>query len=60
VEHVIQFDFPRFISDYIHREGHVGRIRSKRPGKVSSFVARPYEINLAQKIEVIGINESNT
>ena len=52
VEHVIQFDFPRFISDYIHRAGRVGRIGSKRQGKVSSFVTRPDEINLAQKIEV--------
>jgi superfamily II DNA/RNA helicase len=57
VEHVIQFDFPRFMSDYIHRAGRVGRIGSKKPGKVSSFVTRPYEINLAQKIEV-RINEN--
>jgi superfamily II DNA/RNA helicase len=53
VEHVIQFDFPRFISDYIHRAGRVGRIGSKKVGKVSSFVTQPNEINLAQKIEVI-------
>ncbi|UJR23006.1 hypothetical protein I4U23_026032 [Adineta vaga] len=52
VEHVIQFDFPSFISDYIHRAGRVGRIGSKKPGKVSSFVTRPHEITLAQKIEV--------
>ncbi|CAF0948260.1 unnamed protein product [Rotaria sp. Silwood1] len=52
VEHVIQFDFPRFMSDYIHRTGRVGRIGSKNPGKVSSFVSRPYEVTLAQKIEV--------
>lgn len=52
VEHVIQFDFPRFVSDYIHRAGRVGRIGSKKPGKVSSFVTYPHEISLAQKIEV--------
>ncbi len=43
------------MSDYIHRAGRVGRIGSKNPGKVSSFVTRPYEINLAQKIEVIDL-----
>lgn len=52
VEHVIQYDFPHFISDYIHRAGRVGRIGAKSPGKVSSFVTRPNEISLAQKIEV--------
>ncbi len=41
------------MSDYIHRAGRVGRIGSKNPGKVSSFVSRHDEINLAQKIEVI-------
>ncbi len=40
------------MSDYIHRAGRVGRIGSKNPGKVSSFVSQPHEINLAQKIEV--------
>ncbi|CAF0773909.1 unnamed protein product [Adineta steineri] len=52
VEHVIQFEFPHFISDYIHRTGRVGRIGSKRPGKVTSFVTTPNEVTLAQKIEV--------
>ncbi|CAF0870213.1 unnamed protein product [Rotaria sordida] len=52
VEHVIQFDFPHFMSDYIHRTGRVGRIGSKNPGKVSNFVSRPSEVTLAQKIEV--------
>ncbi|CAF3587775.1 unnamed protein product [Rotaria socialis] len=52
VEHVIQFDFPRFISDYIHRAGRVGRIGSKNSGKISSFVTQPHEISLAQQIEV--------
>jgi superfamily II DNA/RNA helicase len=40
------------MSDYIHRAGRVGRIGSKKPGKVSIFVTQPHEINLAQKIEV--------
>ncbi|CAF4706502.1 unnamed protein product, partial [Rotaria magnacalcarata] len=51
VEHVIQYDFPRFISDYIHRAGRVGRIGSKHPGKISSFVTQPHDISLAQQIE---------
>lgn len=49
---MIQFDFPHFISDYIHRAGRVGRVGSKRVGKVSSFVTQPHEIELAQNIEV--------
>jgi ATP-dependent RNA helicase DDX28 len=52
VQHVIQYDFPRFISDYIHRAGRVGRIGSRKSGKVSSFVTRPHEIELVQKLEV--------
>ncbi|CAF0729244.1 unnamed protein product, partial [Didymodactylos carnosus] len=52
VTHVINFDFPRYISDYIHRAGRVGRVGSRNPGKVTSFVTYPSEVELAQKIEV--------
>ena len=30
----------------------MGRVGSKRPGKVSSFVSRPSEITIAQQLEV--------
>ncbi|CAF4729903.1 unnamed protein product, partial [Rotaria sp. Silwood2] len=48
LEHVIQFDFPRCIPDYIHLTDRAG---SKNRDKVSSFVSRPHEISLAKKIE---------
>ncbi|KAF0309472.1 putative ATP-dependent RNA helicase DDX28 [Amphibalanus amphitrite] len=51
VEHVINFDFPWNTSDYIHRAGRVGRAGSERAGTVTSFVSRPLDVAIAQRIE---------
>ncbi|XP_068217275.1 probable ATP-dependent RNA helicase DDX28 [Palaemon carinicauda] len=48
---VINFEFPKFISDYIHRCGRIGRVGSTHTGKVTNLVHRPSEIELVQKIE---------
>ncbi|EPY84183.1 probable ATP-dependent RNA helicase DDX28 [Camelus ferus] len=52
VELVINYDFPLTLQDYIHRTGRVGRVGSKVPGTVISFVTHPWDVNLVQKIEL--------
>ncbi|KAL4238390.1 hypothetical protein ACF0H5_003099 [Mactra antiquata] len=52
VTHVINYDFPNFISDYIHRVGRVGRVGSKLAGQVTSFVIHVWEVDLVWKIEI--------
>ncbi|XP_076099302.1 putative ATP-dependent RNA helicase DDX28 [Mytilus galloprovincialis] len=51
VEHVINYDFPNFMSDYIHRAGRVGRVGSKYQGLVTSFVTYAWEVDLLWNIE---------
>ncbi|CAH1263418.1 DDX28 [Branchiostoma lanceolatum] len=51
VQHVINFDFPGAVSDYIHRVGRVGRVGSRSTGKVTSLVCQPYEVDMLWKIE---------
>lgn len=50
--HIINFEFPKFMADYIHRCGRTGRVGSQMTGHVTSFVHRPQEVELLQKIEV--------
>lgn len=52
VELVINYDFPLTLQDYIHRAGRVGRVGIKVPGTVISFVTHPWDVSLAQKIEL--------
>lgn len=52
VGHVINYDCPRDISDYIHRAGRVGRVGSKRNGVVTTFVCSSEEVDTVQVIEV--------
>ncbi|KPI92959.1 putative ATP-dependent RNA helicase DDX28 [Papilio xuthus] len=49
--HIINYDFPLYIADYIHRCGRTGRIGSTNDCTVTNFVAWPREINIVQKIE---------
>ncbi|KAK7582485.1 hypothetical protein V9T40_013930 [Parthenolecanium corni] len=51
VQHVINYEFPAFIADYIHRCGRTGRLGSKVPGKVTNLISSKNEINLTQNIE---------
>ncbi|KAK0051673.1 ATP-dependent RNA helicase DDX28 [Biomphalaria pfeifferi] len=51
VQHVINYDFPTFISDYIHRVGRVGRVGSTE-GQVTSFVTHKWDVELVWKIEI--------
>ncbi len=52
VKHVVNYEFPDFISDYIHRVGRVGRVGSDGTGVVTSYISRKYEVELVWKVEV--------
>ncbi|KAI5943128.1 probable ATP-dependent RNA helicase DDX28 [Manis javanica] len=52
VELIINYDFPLTLQDYIHRAGRVGRVGSKVPGTIISFVTHPWDVSLVQKIEL--------
>ncbi|XP_062595531.1 probable ATP-dependent RNA helicase DDX28 [Saccostrea cucullata] len=49
--HVVNYDFPDFVSDYIHRSGRVGRIGSQGHGTVTSFISEKWDVDLLWKIE---------
>ncbi|GAB6021716.1 hypothetical protein CHUAL_004296 [Chamberlinius hualienensis] len=51
VRHIINYDFPVYISDYIHRVGRVGRLSSVGTCKVTNFITTDEEVELVQKIE---------
>lgn len=53
-QHVVNYDFPMFSADYIHRTGRVGRLGSMEGAKITNFVASMREIRLVQQIEVSG------
>ncbi|XP_075974230.1 putative ATP-dependent RNA helicase Dbp21E2 [Anticarsia gemmatalis] len=50
-QHIINYDFPLYTADYIHRCGRTGRIGSPEGCTVTNFVAWPREIELVKKIE---------
>lgn len=50
--HVINFDFPMFIADYIHRCGRIGRLGGVDHGVVTNFISSLAELNLVRKIEM--------
>jgi len=52
VDHVINFEFPNFLSDYIHRSGRVGRVGCQHTGLVTSFVTQAWEVDRVWQIEV--------
>ncbi len=51
-KHIINYDFPDFMSDYIHRVGRVGRVGSDGTGVVHNYISQKYEVDLVWKIEV--------
>jgi len=56
VKHVINYDFPVYMADYIHRCGRTGRVGSVEGCHVSNFIATLREVELVQKIEVCDFN----
>jgi len=53
-KHVLNYEFPMFLADYIHRCGRTGRVGSENGGHVTSFVSRVIEFETVQEIEVRG------
>jgi len=51
VQHVINYDMPDNISDYIHRVGRIGRVGSSGSGHVTNLIAAPWEVEQTQTIE---------
>ncbi|KAE8747989.1 hypothetical protein FOCC_FOCC005184, partial [Frankliniella occidentalis] len=51
VQHVINFDFPLYVSEYIHQIGRVGRIGQK-VCHITNIVAFKREVELVQRIEL--------
>ncbi|XP_015261301.1 PREDICTED: probable ATP-dependent RNA helicase DDX28 [Gekko japonicus] len=51
VELVVNYDFPQTLHDYLHRVGRVGRVGSRFPGTVVSFVTHKWDVDLVKKIE---------
>lgn len=52
VKHLLNYDFPLYASDYIHRIGRIGRLGSSPICKATNFIAGEQEIKLVQQIEV--------
>lgn len=48
----MNYEFPDFVSDYIHRCGRVGRIGSHGHGTVTNFISENWEVELLWQIEV--------
>ncbi|CAG9785803.1 unnamed protein product [Diatraea saccharalis] len=51
VQHIINYDFPLYTADYIHRCGRTGRLGSTQNCSITNFISWPREIQLVQKIE---------
>ena len=49
--HVINYDFPSNLSDYLHRVGRVGRVGQSKVGKVTSLVCGQVSISVVQELE---------
>ena len=50
--HVVNYEFPGFMSDYIHRIGRVGRVGSLGACFALSYVCKKWDVELLWKIEV--------
>lgn len=49
--HVVNFDFPLHVADYIHRCGRIGRVGNRNQCVVTNFVSSKREVDLVQRIE---------
>ncbi|KAK7790571.1 hypothetical protein R5R35_002025 [Gryllus longicercus] len=52
VKHLLNYDFPIYMADYIHRCGRTGRYGSPENCHISHFVSGALEIDLVQRIEL--------
>lgn len=52
VGHLVNYDFPLYAADYIHRIGRIGRLGSPMSCKATNFITSEQEVKLVQQIEV--------
>ncbi|XP_063240676.1 probable ATP-dependent RNA helicase DDX28 isoform X2 [Bacillus rossius redtenbacheri] len=52
VKHVINYEFPLYMADYIHRCGRTGRVGSLEGCHVTNFVSGKLDVKLVQAIEL--------
>ncbi|XP_017769633.1 PREDICTED: probable ATP-dependent RNA helicase DDX28 [Nicrophorus vespilloides] len=52
VKHVLNYDFPLYPADYIHRVGRTGRLGSPELSKVTNFISSGIDVKLVQNIEM--------
>ena len=52
VTHVVLFDFPNTIVDYLHRVGRTGRVGSQAGCKTTAFMTHKRDVRVAWKIKV--------
>ena len=52
VKNIINYECPRFIADYIHRIGRVGRLGSRGGAHVTNFVSFKPAVSLLQQLEL--------
>ena len=52
LHHVINYDCPRHMSDYVHRAGRTGRVGNNFCGLVTTLVHKEPEARLVQEIEM--------
>ena len=53
VKHVVNYDLPQSIEEYVHRIGRTGRIGNK--GQATAFFQKDKDINLARSlVKVLG------
>lgn len=50
--HIINFDFPLHVSDYIHRCGRIGRLGSNLNCYITNFISGMQELELVRQIEM--------
>uniref|UniRef100_A0A1L8DRL1 Putative atp-dependent rna helicase fal1 n=1 Tax=Nyssomyia neivai TaxID=330878 RepID=A0A1L8DRL1_9DIPT len=51
VSHIINFDFPLHMADYIHRCGRTGRLGGVQKCQITNFVSSMREMKIVQEIE---------
>lgn len=49
--HIVNYDFPLHMADYIHRIGRTGRLGSHERCMITNFVSSVREIDLVKRIE---------
>lgn len=59
INHLLNYDFPLYAADYLHRIGRIGRLGSPEICKATNFIVTDQEVALVQQIEVSILLERN-